>query len=195
MTPLFDRYMDAIKHLLDQSEYYIQREKVEQPLFIDEVTERIRRCRQSNGTVYWVGNGGSAAIAAHGAIDCLNSLAMKAMVFSDDAALTCFSNDFGYAQAFARPLRLFAQATDLLIAISSSGKSESILNALQVAQERNCPVLTLSGFASDNPLRQRGDYNIYVPSNHYGLVESVHGVLCHAILDTFSAIEKGEARW
>ncbi len=131
----------------------------------------------------FVGNGGSAAIAAHMAIDFSKNGEMPSMCFNDGAALTCLGNDFGYEEVFAQQLRFHARRGDLLVAISSSGKSENILRAVQVAQQTGCSVITLSGFADDNPLRSMGEVNFYVALSDYGLVEVAHTALIHAVVE------------
>ena len=75
------------------------------------------------------------------------------------------------------------QPQDLLFAISSSGHSPNILNAVTEARAKGIAVLTFSGFEDDNPLRSMGDMNLYLSSNTYGFVEIGHLTLCHAILD------------
>ncbi len=132
----------------------------------------------------FIGNGGSAAIASHMAVDYSKNGGMRALAFNDSAFLTCLGNDFGYEQVFARQIELHANPGDLLVAISSSGQSANILNAVAAARARHCSVLTLSGFAADNPLRRLGDYNLYLPSLSYGFVEIAHLAVCHCILDT-----------
>jgi D-sedoheptulose 7-phosphate isomerase len=135
------------------------------------------------GKLLFIGNGGSAGIASHMAIDYSKNGRLRALAFNDGAALTCLGNDLGYEQVFARQIDLFAQPGDLLIAISSSGRSPNILNAVAVAEQRGCRIVTLSGFAPDNPLRSQGDINFYLASDQYGFVEIGHLTLCHAILD------------
>ena len=134
--------------------------------------------------VIFIGNGGSAAIASHMAVDYWKNGGMRAIAFNDSSLLTCISNDFGYPQVFAKPVEMFAESGDILIAISSSGRSESILLAVEAAEGIGCKVITMSGFSVDTPLRSMGDLNFYVPSDSYGRVEIVHLALCHCILDT-----------
>ena len=134
--------------------------------------------------VIFIGNGGSAAIASHLAVDYWKNGGMRAIAFNDSSLLTCVSNDFGYPQVFAKPFEMFADAGDVLVAISSSGRSENILLAVNVAKEKACKVITMAGFSDDTPLRFAGDLNFYVPSDTYGHVEIVHLTLCHCILDT-----------
>lgn len=137
--------------------------------------------------VIFIGNGGSAAIASHQAVDYWKNGGMRAVAFNDAALLTCLSNDFGYAHVFEKPIEMFADAGDVLIAISSSGKSENILRGVEAARRAGCRLLTLSGFQPDNPLRRLGELNFWVPSDSYGHVEITHLALCHCIVDTIMA--------
>lgn len=132
----------------------------------------------------FIGNGGSAAIASHQAVDYWKNGGMRAIAFNDSSLLTCIGNDFGYPHLFAKPVEMFADPGDVLVAISSSGRSENILLAVNAARGKSCKVITMSGFSDDNPLRLAGDLNFYVPSDSYGWVEIVHLALCHCILDT-----------
>ncbi len=137
----------------------------------------------AGGKVMFIGNGGSAAIASHMAIDYLRNGGVPAITFNDAASLTCLGNDFGYEHVFSRQIELHAREQDLLIAISSSGASQNILNGVGIARERGCRVLSLSGFSPENPLRSGGDLNFYVASHHYGRVEASHLLILHAFLD------------
>lgn len=145
---------------------------------------------EEGGKVFFIGNGGSAAIASHMAIDFWKNGKMLAMAFNDSSLLTCVSNDFGYQHVFEKPIEMFAGAGDVLFAISSSGQSENILNGVEAARSRGCKIITLSGFKSGNPLRTKGDLNFYVPSAEYGPVEVAHQYICHWILDTLMSAGK-----
>jgi D-sedoheptulose 7-phosphate isomerase len=134
--------------------------------------------------VMFVGNGGSAAIASHQATDYLKNGGMRALALNDPAMLTCLSNDLGYEHVFEKQVEMLADPGDVLIAISSSGKSENILRAVAAGTARGTRTITMSGFAPDNPLRQRGELTFYVPSHSYGFVEITHLALCHCIVDT-----------
>jgi D-sedoheptulose 7-phosphate isomerase len=152
----------------------------------DAMASVIARAREAQATghkLLFVGNGGSAGIASHSAIDYTKAGNLRALALNDSAALTCLSNDLGYEQVFAYQIRAHGRPGDLLIAISSSGGSPNILNAVAAARERGMAVVTLSGFAPDNPLRRSGDVNFYIGSDHYGMVEISHLAICHAMLD------------
>ncbi|MBF0519656.1 MAG: SIS domain-containing protein [Nitrospirae bacterium] len=146
--------------------------------------EVVTACHKTGGKVMFIGNGGSAAIASHMAIDFWKNGRIKATVFNDPSLLTCIANDYGYEFVFEKPIEMFADNGDVLIAISSSGSSKNILNGADMAVKNSCPVITLSGFKPDNPLRKKGGINFYVPSNVYGIVEVAHQYICHLILDT-----------
>ena len=150
---------------------------------LEAVIDRFRRATAAGRQLIFIGNGGSAAIASHMAIDYLRNGGLRAVAFNDAAALTCVANDFGYEQVFAKQIEWRASAGDVLVAISSSGKSANILNAVAAARTAGCEVITLSGFNAANPLRGLGDVNLYVASEQYGFVELAHLTLCHTILD------------
>ena len=156
-------------------------------LALDEAIQRAVKLaletKNDKSRVLFIGNGGSAGIASHMATDWLKNGGFAATCFNDAAALTCLANDLGYDQVFAVPIERHGRAGDLLLAISSSGKSASILNAVAAARGARMNVITLSGFKPDNPLRKLGDLNFWIPDGHYGFVEIGHLALCHAILD------------
>jgi D-sedoheptulose 7-phosphate isomerase len=158
---------------------------------IRRATEMVRGQTAAGRKVIFVGNGGSAAIASHQAVDYWKNGGMRAISFNDPALLTCVGNDFGYPHVFEKPIAMFADEGDVLIAISSGGRSENILRAVAAGAQAGCRVMTLSGFKPDNPLRGRGELNFYVPSGSYGYVEITHLALCHCIVDTIMAARSG----
>ncbi|NJD56286.1 MAG: SIS domain-containing protein [Nitrospirae bacterium] len=159
---------------------------------IEEAVRIILSRSSSGGTVMFIGNGGSAAIASHMATDFSKNGGVKAMAFNDASLLTCLGNDYGYSHVFEKPVEIYASEGDVLIAISSSGRSENILLGVAAARDKGCRVITFSGFDHGNPLSSLGDVNFYVPSHIYGFVEVLHHSLCHCLLDTIlSSDEKG----
>ena len=138
---------------------------------------------QQQKKIIFIGNGGSAAVASHQAIDYWRNGGFPAIAFNDGALLTCISNDFGYEQVFSKPIATFAQPGDILFAISSSGQSPNIIAGATQAMEIGCHLITMSAFKPDNPLRQMGEINFYVPTMAYGFAEITHLCICHCILD------------
>lgn len=137
----------------------------------------------NSGTIFFIGNGGSAAIASHMAIDYTKNGGYKAMTFNDAAALTCLSNDLSYADVFSYQVDKWTKNSDIVFLISSSGESQNIINAARKARERGCFVITLSAFNPDNHLRNMGAINFYVPTMEYGFAEITHLAILHSILD------------
>lgn len=150
---------------------------------IEQAVNIIRTTEKTKNKVMIIGNGGSAAIASHMHNDLCKSIGVKTLVFTEIPLLTALSNDINYEIAYQMQVELWAAENDLLIAISSSGKSENIIKAVKTAKEKKCKIITFSGFLQNNPLRQLGDINIYVPDSSYGYVEEMHSVLTHFITD------------
>lgn len=167
------------------------------PLGLDEAmamaVDLVGGVRDAGGKVLLVGNGGSAAVASHMQNDLSKAASVRAMVFTEPPLLTALSNDDGYESAYETATRLWAVPGDLLIAISSSGRSENILRACDATLEAGGSVMTFSGFSPDNPLRSKGRVNLYVRSDFYGYVESAHAVLGHCLTDAVArTMREGE---
>ena len=135
------------------------------------------------GRVIFIGNGGSAGIASHLAIDLSKNASLPAACFSDASMMSCLANDYGFEEWIAHALRLNARAGDCLVAISSSGRSKNILNAVAKARAMKLDVITLSGMSPDNPLRELGDVNYWVDSRSYNIVETAHQFWMMAVID------------
>lgn len=149
----------------------------------DRAVELCNQAKHDRRRFFFIGNGGSAAIASHMAADWLKNGNVAAQCFNDPALMSCLANDLGYENVFAKPLSLHGGHGDVLFAISSSGQSKSITKAAEVAISLRMKVITLSGFKPDNRLRGMGQINFYVPSSRYGEVEIAHHTICHGILD------------
>lgn len=140
------------------------------------------RGKLGNG-VFLVGNGGSAAVASHAITDFVNVAKLRAMTLHESSLMTCMANDYGYENAFSNVLGVMAGVGDMLLAISSSGRSANIRNAVAKMRNVGGMSVTLSGFDSDNPLRKMGDLNIWLDSHDYGLVEIGHLFILHNLAD------------
>lgn len=144
--------------------------------------------KKKKGKVYVIGNGGSAGIASHFSNDLLKTLKIPSSTLVDSNMLTCFSNDYGYEYVFSKPLEILLDDKDLLVAISSSGNSKNIINAVNRAKDLEVKVVTLSGFSPDNVLRSLGDLNFWIDAKDYGLVEISHFFILHTIVDLYGKI-------
>jgi D-sedoheptulose 7-phosphate isomerase len=135
--------------------------------------------------IFFIGNGGSNAICSHMMEDFAKIAGFPTFSFSDAALITCFANDYGYENAIAEWLKIHFTEGDLLVAISSSGESKNILNAVDVASAKG-KVITLSGFKQANTLSKKGTINFHVDISNYGIVECFHQVILHIILDSLN---------
>jgi D-sedoheptulose 7-phosphate isomerase len=154
---------------------------------VDRIFEELQRAKESGRGVFVVGNGGSAAVASHVVTDFVNKGGLRASTLHDSALLSCMANDYGYENAFARILRTVAQEGDVLIAISSSGQSVNIHNAVRRMREIGGTAVSMSGFKEDNPLRSLGDLNFWIDSDGYGFVEMGHLFLLHHVADRLAS--------
>ena len=129
------------------------------------------------------GNGGSAAMSSHCAVDLTKNAKVKAINFNESDLITCFANDYGYEHWVAKALGFYANKGDLVVLISSSGSSQNILNAAKQAKELGLKVVTFTGFESSNKLKCEGDLNFWVNSKAYNIIEMTHHIWILAVVD------------
>lgn len=147
------------------------------------VADLMAKVKKDRKKFIFIGNGGSAGISSHMAEDFTKNGGVRSVTFNDAALLTCYANDYGWDEAFAKCVYHYGAGGDVLVGISSSGASKNICNAAAAAKAMGITPVTLSGFSPDNPLRGMGTINFWVPSRQYGFVETAHAALLHAILD------------
>lgn len=143
----------------------------------------IMEVHDQEGKTIIAGNGGSAAIASHVSVDLTKAAGIRAINFNEADLVTCFANDYGYEKWLEKSIEFYADKNDLVILISSSGKSQNIVNAALKAKEMGLSVITFSGFDRNNPLNQLGDLNFWVNSRSYNIVEMTHHVWLVALVD------------
>jgi D-sedoheptulose 7-phosphate isomerase len=181
---LLDKYFDTLARAIREVEVT---DAAGKPILVDDAFDRVRKsahtAHDAGKKILFIGNGGSAGIASHLAIDFTKNGKLRSLAFNDPSALTALGNDLGYENVFAKQIEYHAMPGDMVIAISSSGKSPNILAGVATAKERNCEIVTFSGFTETNDLRKSGDVNFYVRATEYGFVEVAHLSICHAILD------------
>jgi D-sedoheptulose 7-phosphate isomerase len=143
---------------------------------------------RAHNRITFLGNGGSNSICSHMMEDYMKMLSKRTSSFTDAAMITCFANDYGWEKAMEEWIKFQFLAGDLLVAISSSGESKNILNAVKKAKEMGGKVLTFSGFNKDNSLSKLGDVNIVIPTRSYGIVENLHSSILHLMLDQLQGL-------
>ena len=151
-----------------------------------DIRNAVKLIKSDSKSIFFLGNGGSNSICSHMMEDFMKLAGYPTYAFSDAALITCFANDFGYENAMAEWLKVFYTEKDLLVAISSSGESKNIVNAVKYAKGKGGKVITLSGFKKDNSLKQLGDINFHIGVASYGIAECYHQVILHIILDSLN---------
>jgi D-sedoheptulose 7-phosphate isomerase len=157
------------------------------PISVDDAfckwTDLTVRIRSQKGTVFLIGNGASASMASHVAADLAKNAHVHTEVFTDLSLITAIANDMSYEEVFAVPLRRRLKKGDMLVAISSSGQSRNILQAVAATREIGGTVITLSAMKAENPLRNKGELNLYVPAHSYSMAETCHAAMLHYWID------------
>lgn len=153
---------------------------------IEKACEMITATISSGSKVLLAGNGGSAADAQHIAAELTGRFVKERKglpgiaLTVDTSALTAISNDYGYENVFARQLEAFAQPLDLFIALSTSGSSANIINALHKAKEIGCITIGLSG-KSGGAMNELCDLNIVVPEENTARIQEMHILIGHIL--------------
>ena len=169
-------YLEDFLKLLKPNEELIEQ--------LIQIRNLLLEVRDNNKKVLIFGNGGSAAIASHFSVDLTKNARILCLNFNEADLITCFANDYGFEHWAEKAVDFYGDEGDLLIVISSSGRSENILNAVKASRNGNFhSVVTLSGFDQDNPLSQLGDINLWLDSKAYNFVENSHQIWLLTIVD------------
>ena len=130
------------------------------------------------------GNGGSAAIASHFSVDLTKNAKIRCTNYNEADLITCFSNDFGYEHWVEMAIKYFGDKGDVLIVISSSGKSKNMINAcIEARKKKFSKIITLTGHSVNNPIRKLGDINLWVNSKAYNYIENIHQFWLLSLVD------------
>ena len=157
----------------------------------DQIVEKIIKAKdiflnsKDNGAkIIICGNGGSAAIASHVSVDLTKNAKIRSVNFNESDLITCFANDYGYEKWVEKAVDFYADSKDVLVLISSSGKSLNMVNAAKAARNKKISiVITFTGHDKDNPLSKLGDINFWINSKAYNFVENIHQVWLLTIVD------------
>jgi D-sedoheptulose 7-phosphate isomerase len=166
-----------------------------------ELGEVLYRNYRNAQQVFTLGNGGSAATASHMAADLSkntigpNMRRFRVVSLNDNQSLlTALANDVGYENVFSEQLKNLIRPGDLLIAISASGNSPNVLKAIRYAQSQCAEVVGILGFEGGEAMRLV-DLSIVVPCDHYGIVEDVHLIINHILVDYFVYRLADDRQW
>ena len=148
------------------------------------VKNTLIQAKKNNAKIMIFGNGGSAAIASHVSIDLTKNANIRSVNFNEADLITCFANDYGYEKWIEKAIDFYADNKDILILISSSGKSPNMINACKTARSKKMSkIITFTGHNKNNPLSKLGDINFWINSKAYNFVENTHQVWLLTIVD------------
>lgn len=158
---------------------------------IRQAAERMVQCLMNEGKIMACGNGGSAADAQHFSAELLNrfererpGLAAMALT-TDSSTLTSIANDYAFEQVFSKQVRALGQPNDLLLAISTSGNSKNVLEAIHAAHDREISVIALTGNGGGQIAEAlyHNDFHICVPATVTARIQEVHLLTLHCLCD------------
>ncbi len=180
----YSNYFKSISQGLEESLFYANQQLSEPDLFFQTIKLILKKLRETKSKIYFFGNGASAAFANHMALDFSKNGKILSRSLSDSALLTALANDYSYENAMVEYLKIEGVTKkDLVITISSSGNSPNVISILNYCKYNNLNTLALSGLKNDNKSIEIADYSIYVPMKTYGMVECIHQIFLHLILD------------
>jgi D-sedoheptulose 7-phosphate isomerase len=181
MKNFVTHYLDDLGNALKQLD----------PAAIATAIEWLRETRDRDGTIYICGNGGSASIASQMVVDIVKGGSygkkkrIKMIGLTDSVAtITAYGNDVSYDSVFVEPLKNFARAGDVLIAISGSGNSPNVLRAVEYANSVDCRTIGLTT-GEGGKLREIAKLGLLVPSKHMGRLEDSFFIMTHILAYAF----------
>ncbi len=173
MQNFYQKIYNEINDSLNQTDYES----------LDKISKIFKDTKNKNKKVIIFGNGGSAAISSHVSVDLTKNAKIRSINFNEADLLTCFSNDFGYEKVYSKSLEFYADAGDIVIIISASGKSKNLLEAAKMCKKKKILLFTFTGFLKSNPLKKMGNINLWVNSKAYNIIENIHQIWLLSIVD------------
>ena len=173
MQNFYKNVFNKINSLLKQTDY----------IALEKITKSLIFAKNKNKKIIIFGNGGSAAIASHVSTDLTKNARIRSVNFNEASLLTCFSNDYGYKKVFLKSLEFYADKGDVVIIVSSSGKSKNVLEAAKFCKKKKIWLCTLTGMSKSNPLKKLGNINLWVNSKAYNVIENIHQIWLLSVVD------------
>jgi len=172
MKNFYRNFFEEIKNSLNQSDISS----------LDKIAKTLSSLKRKNKVIIF-GNGGSAAISSHVSVDLTKNAKVRSINFNEADLLTCFANDYGYEKVFSKSLEFYADRGDVVIIVSSSGRSKNLLEAAKVCKKKKILLYTFTGFSKSNPLKKMGNINLWVNSKAYNIIENIHQIWLLSIVD------------
>lgn len=185
-------------HFTDSAHHQLQVTDLLAPI-IAAAAQRMVQCLLADGKILSCGNGGSAADAQHFASEMLNRFEMERpglaalALTTDSSTLTSIANDYHYDQVFSKQIRALGHADDLLLAISTSGNSQNVIEAVHAAHDREMGVIALTGKDGGQmaELLSADDIHICVPGESTARIQEIHLLTIHCLCDAIDCLLLG----
>jgi D-sedoheptulose 7-phosphate isomerase len=164
---------------------------------VDEVGTLLIEALAAGGRIYTFGNGGSSVDATHFAEELVGRFQRERRplpaqsLASDSAAITCIANDYSFAEVFERQVRGFARSGDVVLAFSTSGRSENVVRGLAAARELGARTVLVGG-GDGGPAAAHADHALIVPSTATARIQELHVFLLHVLIDRIDRWAAGE---
>tara|TARA_Y100001970_G_scaffold270784_1_gene365144 strand:- start:10481 stop:11038 length:558 start_codon:yes stop_codon:yes gene_type:complete len=150
---------------------------------LDEFKQLAIEVKENNAKMIFAGNGASAAISAHAAVDFTKQAKVRGITFNEADLITCYSNDYGYDFWMSEAIKSYQEKDDVVVLISVSGESPSVVEAAKTSKLLGMKVVTFTGRNKENKLRSEGNVNFWVDSNAYNIVECIHMIWITTVID------------
>ena len=183
-------YINSINEGLNKSLCQINSHQVSIEDFFDSLIEFLNNTvKKKGGRIYFFGNGASASFSNHMSLDWSKNGGILALSLSDSSMLTALANDYSFESSFLEFLKINKPTiNDLIITTSSSGNSQNIVSVLNYCAENNLKTFALSGLRENNKSIELSNYSLFVPMKTYGMVECIHQIFHHLLLDRYMNI-------
>ena len=186
-------YIEYINRGLSDSICKLNGKEVSMENFFTSITNFLNNTLKNNGKIYFFGNGASASFSNHMALDWSKNGGILSFSLSDSSMLTALANDYSFKDSFVEFLKINSPTNnDLVITTSSSGNSPNIVSVLNYCLKNKITTLGLSGLKNNNKSVELSTYSIFVPMKTYGMVECIHQVFHHLLLDKYMDINEWE---
>ena len=184
-------YINAFHSGVKESKYKVNGERKDSASFFHELNDYTKKVKENGGRLFFFGNGASAAFSNHMALDWSKNGGILAISLSDSAMLTALANDYDFEGCFLEFLKINKPTShDLIITTSSSGNSKNVVNVLEFCKDNGIKTFGLSGLNEGNKTDIIADFSLFVNVKTYGMVECIHQLFHHLMLDKYMEIEE-----
>jgi D-sedoheptulose 7-phosphate isomerase len=185
MQNYFNEYIKKTNEGLSKTIFQFNGKVISSDEGISLFADKVDKLKEENGKIFFAGNGASCTMAEHMSADFFKNAEINTVTSSETSYLTAVTNDLGGENIFSHRIKRIGEEKDILVAISSSGSSPNIVKAIEEAKGKGLFVVTLTGMKETNKAFSAGDLNIFVPLDKYGLIEAVHPLILHMLLDAY----------